>query len=139
MQGISSCDKGVKGKAKSGQAPAMVVSPVLQQPVATGTIPPLPSFPSGSSPAVPKVLVVVNGVEREGIVDHRGRIQLKSEAPEYYTIASDEHSLPRFGESSKPLPKNSPFSPDAASAFFGGKLLLSGGSPPEELVAARGI
>ena len=138
--GMREPESGVyKGRTKGSDIPVIGENSILGQPAAPGELPPLPSFSSNLNPTIAKVVVVINGAEREGVVDHTGRIQLKSEAPEYYSIASDDdrQSLPRFGEGGKPLPRDSPFSPEAASPFGRVAATPERSSPVEELVTAQ--
>ena len=128
-----------KGRTKGSDIPTIGENSVLGRPTTPGALPPLPSFSTSLNPAITKVVVVVNGTEREAVVDHTGRIQLKAEAREYYSIASDDdrQSLPRFGEGGMLLPLNSPFSPEAASPFGEVAATPERSSPVEELVTAQ--
>ena len=80
---------------------------------------------------VKKLVVIVDGVPREGVIDMEGNVQVKHAGPEYFSIASEEPEgqvqgggertirptppLPVFGNSSSTSP--SPFDPHARSPF----------------------
>ena len=98
-----------------------------------------PGKPLASSPVatcaqcqgiqVQKVVVVIDGIPREGVIDAEGRVQVGHAGPEYFSIASEEgvskpedtassHQvppLPVFGGAQHAPP--SPFSPSARSPF----------------------
>ena len=59
-QRSSGCDK---GREKGDKSSAMAFNPVPSQPASAKHIPALPTFPSGASPTVPKVILVV-GLKR---------------------------------------------------------------------------
>ena len=80
---------------------------------------------------VKKLVVIVDGVPREGVIDMEGNVQVKHAGPEYFSIASEEPEgqvqgggertirptppLPVFGNSSGT--SSSPFDPHARSPF----------------------
>ena len=97
----------------------------------------MPVFAIKSAPEVKKVMVVVNGTEREGIVDCNGRVQVSLSGAEYYYIASDDESvgLPRFGDTGRSEALATPFAPGASTPFE--EVRGSPGRPVEEFVAAK--